>query len=125
MSMSLILRCSQKILCLLLASLFFTSCASPGEGKKARQGKSLGNIVVAAIEKYYEENGKYPSSLDELESIPSDVNQNPGRGDLWFNYSSQESHSYTLVFKYYGPGVNICEHGSAFSAEEWRCTGGY
>lgn len=104
--------------------LFAESCGSekPGEGKLAESGKTLGNNVVKALEKYHDDNKDFPMSLQNL--VPKYLDKLPQDKDLKFNYSYKNvEKSYVLEFEYSGSGMGIYECDYTPETKKWICTG--
>jgi len=92
----------------------------PGEGPKAETGyKSLAPIIDA-LESYKSEHNSYPEKLGALvpDFLP-DLSVEP-EGFL-FDYRIKGA-SYELVFRYAGPGMNICTYTPEAG---WDCYGYY
>ena len=120
-------------------ALCMTSCLSspPGEGRKAETGFRHATPVVAALEKFHQDRGSYPTELNELvptylsseklllpsplhagiERIRSTASYNP----RMFSYD-KDGDGYSLGFEYEGPGRNYCIYDSKTKA--WH-SGGY
>ena len=115
---------------MLFATVFcITSCESPGEGKKAESGKTLGKQVVVALESFKKERGHYPEKLTDLyplyiASPLKEAGQANAEG-VSFYYGPQEDGTYMLSFRYFGPGINNCRLSFASKAEKWDCDGYY
>lgn len=115
----------KKLLFLWIAILTLTACKlftvdPPGVGEKAERGYTVCDPVIAALEQYKTDNGKYPELLEELlpnylSEIPTEVNDEP------ISYAITDE-SYSLAFHYIGPGMNTC----AYTPEnKWKCSGAY
>ncbi len=119
-------------------ALCMTSCQSlPGEGWKAESGFRHATPVVAALERFHQDRGTYPTELEDLvptylssdklllppplqagiQRIHSTASGNP----RMFSYN-QEGNGYTLSFGYEGPGRNHCTYDS--QTKTWH-SGGY
>jgi hypothetical protein len=100
-----------------------------GEGPKAHAGRALGGEVVASLDKFRLDHGRYPTDLAEL--YPQYMKQQlkeVGRGDtegISFHYIAQENDAFFLKFRYFGPGVNDCAYEYASKPETWSCSGHY
>ena len=115
---------SKLLLFSLLFILFLSSCSSveepPGVGEKAEQGYAVCNPIVDALERYHNDKGAYPETLNELTpeylaTVPQEVNNYPIR------YDPVEG-SFMLAFEYAGPGINVCIYSPE---DEWKCSGAY
>ena len=122
--------------CLLLC---LTGCwTPPGKGAKARAGYRAATPVIAALGKFHADRGHYPESLGEL--VPSylpdarallyrgraqPVNA-PGHDasvpEEEFRYG-RDGDTYTLIFLYTGPGINMCVYNSRVGT--WAAAGHY
>jgi hypothetical protein len=66
---------------ILLVIIFLTAgCRpeAPGEGSASAEGNKVTKPVIAALDKFKKDNGKYPAHLDEL--VPKYMPANPQRG---------------------------------------------
>ncbi len=83
-----------------LVLIFATGCK--WSDSKVRQSQSRGNLVVAALESYMQDNGQYPPSLESLvpkylETIPQ-----PVAGDREWIYEvwvKDDKHGFHLRFQ--------------------------
>ena len=117
---------SKRLQLLLITIPFLITCSvfagvdPPGVGEKAERGYTVCDPVIAALEQYKTDNGKYPELLEELlpnylSEIPTEVNDEP------ISYAITDE-SYSLAFHYIGPGMNTC----AYTPEnKWKCSGAY
>ncbi|HWQ90230.1 MAG TPA: hypothetical protein VN673_01070 [Clostridia bacterium] len=120
----------------LLACL--SGCTAPGKGRKAEAGYRAAAPVIAALEEFHSDRGRYPESLDELVpgylsdkrallyrgraqpvNAPSQDNSIP---EQEFGYH-REGGTYTLSFSYTGPGMNRCFYDSG--TKTWHARGYY
>jgi len=119
-------------------ALCMTSCQSPpGEGWKAESGFRHAAPVVAALERFRQDRGTYPTELEDLVPtyLSSDklllppplhagiqrIRSTASRNPRMFSYD-QEGNGYTLRFEYEGPGRNYCIYDS--QVKTWH-SGGY
>lgn len=113
---------SALILTIILACSFVQIFDEPpGVGEKAEKGYVFSEPIIAALEKYFADNGSYPTKLSEL--VPDYLPAAPTTTEeLDFSYSSTGD-SYSFSFHYRGPGMNTC----TFTSEEteWKCSGAY
>ena len=111
---------------LLAFFVLLTSCASPGEGAKAKSGYSAAAPVIAALDAYHGANAAYPSSLNEL--VPKFITSNdlnvvfPDKKATTFKYRRVYD-GYELSFAYTGPGTNQCVYRE--KTKTWQCYGAY
>lgn len=92
----------------------------PGKGRAAEEGYRTSQPIIDALEKYQVERGTYPASLNEL--IPTYLPQMPERATAFgIQYTRASEKSYTLLFRYAGPGMNVCTYKS--EAKAWSCYG--
>ena len=112
-----------------LAACALVGCAeTPGKGPIAEAGFRSAAPVLAAIDRFREDRGHYPSSLRQL--VPQylrQIHQVPMadslHGDLeGFQYNATRG-GYSLVFVYYTFRANVCaydsdtkKNGTAFSS---------
>jgi len=92
----------------------------PGVGPKADLGYQVCQPVIDALAEYYKTEGTYPVLLKSLTPIyladvPSRVNDFP------IIYQATQG-SYSLEFRYTGPGMNICTYRPE---NKWHCGGFY
>lgn len=92
----------------------------PGEGAKAENGYQVCAPIIKALGEYYMAEGKYPQLLaslnpDYMIDVPGEVNGFP------ILYQRQQE-SYSLEFRYAGPGMNICTYTPE---NDWHCYGYY
>lgn len=112
------------LLLFLVLSLF--GCEKPGEGKKAAKGFRHSQIIISALSKYHKAHQSYPKSLAEL--TPEFLNKEQLSPPLSpkqkfpFRYRNLKK-DYTLSFRYYGPGMNICTYSS--KNKKWQSQGYY
>jgi len=123
-----------------------TSCFTPpGEGRKARAGYRTAAPVIAALDKFHEEHGYYPTNLVELVPTylpdsdallvrgkvvpvrsPRDSDApafHPEESNLaWLWYRCEED-EFSLMFRYVGPGINTCWYDS--KTRKWGAEGHY
>ena len=120
-------------------ALCLTSCQPPpGEGRKAEAGFRHAAPVVAALERFHQDRGSYPTELEELvptylsservllppplhagiQRIRSTASDNP----RMFSYD-KDGDGYTLGFSYEGPGQNNCIYNS--ETKTWHSAGYY
>src|SRR5262245_35594 len=130
----------------LLGCLAFclTSCPAPGKGRKAAAGYRAAAPVIAALGKFRDDRGPYPTNLIELvpaylpdpkqllvrgrvEPVHSPRGQadapayRPGASNLdWFWYRP-DGDAYSLMFRYVGPGMNMCVYDS--KTRSWSARG--
>ena len=118
------------ILCTLLTSAF---CAltgyflwtnligpPPGEGPKAEAGYKACAPIIDALESYKAEHNSYPETLDAL--VPDFLpDLSVTTEDFVFDYRIKGA-SYEIVFRYAGPGMNICTYTPEIG---WDCIGYY
>jgi hypothetical protein len=111
----------------LVAVFVASSCDRPGEGPKAERGYARGARVVAALETYRQRHGSYPDSLGRL--VPAFVEPEalatptaPQEAYPW-EYDRGIGSSFTLTFRYVGPGMNRCTYTG--SSQRWACGGYY
>jgi hypothetical protein len=118
-------------------ALCLTSCASaPGEGWKAEKGFKHAVPVIAALEQFHKDQGKYPVELQELVPkylspdqlvLPSPLGGGVTRIRPTATYDphifsyDQNDEGYTLNFSYEGPGINRCFYDS--KTWEWSSSG--
>jgi hypothetical protein len=92
----------------------------PGVGEKAERGYAASEPIIAALEKFREDNGQYPDLIAYL--VPDYL---PvlwtGGDDLDYSYSLTDE-GYSFSFHYRGPGMNTCRYRPA---EGWHCSGAF
>ena len=112
---------------LVLLLLFLLTCATgekPGEGPKAAAGYRWGEPIVAALETYRRDHGRYPDSLSVL--TPRYVGNKalmlppPLVGPA---YQLDHRGGYSLSFFYTGPASNHCTYTPA--TRGWNCSGAW
>lgn len=111
----------RRFLAILL--LMLLSCRSPGHGPKAERGYHRAEPVIAALEAFARDSGRYPRSLEAL--VPGYLDRDalavPGQAQeaYPFEYAIADS-TYRLSFRYVGPGMNRC---TFHPVTNWACTG--
>lgn len=126
-------------------ALLLTGCLTkPGKGRKANACYRAAAPVIAALEKYHADHGRYPLNLaslvptylpntDALRARPKISPASHLRADFyphrpdnssfdWFWYQSKEN-AYSLMFQYTGPGLNSCSYDS--TTKQWTASGHY
>jgi hypothetical protein len=107
-----------------LAACSFFGCETPGKGPVAEEGYRQAAPVIAAIDKFREQHGRYPGKLQEL--VPhylSHVRQvatfDSRRGNLQGFECYPERDQYELAFIYYSRSYeNICMYHS--NTKKWN-----
>lgn len=90
----------------------------PGEGQKAEAGYKACAPIIEALESYEAEHNAYPEKLDAL--VPGYLPEDSIKPeDFLFDYQITDT-SYKLVFRYTGPGMNICTYTPETG---WDCFG--
>jgi hypothetical protein len=108
------------------AALWLAGCyfaGPPGKGAKAEAGYRAAVPVIAGLDAYHHDRGRYPSSLRQL--VPHYIADPAtltlrGRDFKGFEYHSR-GHAYTLGFTYYTSAVNDCSYDS--NTKKWDCSG--
>lgn len=109
----------------LLAAVFSAGCIEkPGEGKLARSGFLTAEPVIAALETYKNEQGKYPQALGEL--VPRYLESDPQKdenSEIRFTYYPvEENSSYSLRLSYPAFfGTDDCSYTP--KEKRWVCGG--
>ncbi len=98
----------------------FGAVEAPGEGAKAALRYQTCAPLIAALEQYHQLKRAYPDTLnpltpDFLPALPADL------AALEITYARTDA-SYTLQFRYTGPGVNRCSYTPETG---WKCSGYY
>jgi hypothetical protein len=114
---------------ILITILCFTFIADncgdkPGEGEAAKRGYAAAQPVIEALEKYKQENGKYPDTWIKL--VPKYLNEVPkDNNGLRYSYLYNEGKNiYVLEFTYDGSGVmGIVECNYYSNTKSWSCGG--
>jgi hypothetical protein len=101
----------------LLLCLPLLGCPRPGQGRKAEKGYATCEPVIAALERYHQEKGAWPDSLEAL--VPDYLAGVPALGGYPLKYQ-RAGEGYELQFSYTGPGVNRCTYTPE---SKWRCSG--
>lgn len=115
----------KKIL-LLFIFLSLFCCEKPGKGKKAELGFRRSKTIILALSKYNNTHQSYPKSLSDL--VPEFLTKEQLKPPLFpkqkfpFRYRIIKK-EYTLSFRYYGPGMNICTYSS--KSKKWQSHGYY
>ena len=105
---------------LLSTALLASACPAPGEGEKAEAGYATCAPVLEALENFHADAGSYPAALEEL--VPRYLTELPGEVNGYPLEYRRAQESFSLEFRYEGPGMNVC----AFTPEaQWRCHGYY
>jgi hypothetical protein len=120
---------SAAVLLCLLALSFSSACVEkPGEGKQAQQGFAAADPIIAALENYKNEQGRYPRRLRELvpQYLEKDPQKNPEKDDAgeirFIYYPAEENTSYNLRMSY--PtlfGADECRYTP--TEKKWACGG--
>lgn len=111
----------------IILALSTSACwgSPPGKGEAAERGYARAAPIIAALDSYHDQRGKYPTSLEELapQFIPSvTAVQRPAAQSGYPWEYSRDSLGYALTFRYTGPGMNHCRYRPDTRA--WAC-GGY
>jgi hypothetical protein len=115
-----------KLILILILSFAFVAnnCGEKvGEGETAKRGYAAAQPIIEALEKYRQDNQKYPDSWIKL--VPQYIKELPKDGDgLRFNYSYiDDKNTYTLGFSYDGSGViGITECKYYSTTKSWSCS---
>jgi hypothetical protein len=121
-------RAARGISWIILAALL-GACDAPGEGRKAEQGKRIGDALAQALERHHAARGRYPESLDGLfpkfVAPPLRSVADVDTDEIEFNYRFVPPDGYELVFTYSGPGINRCWLATNNAAPGWDCAGHY
>ncbi len=107
---------------LLLAVLLAAACEKPGEGAKAEAWYAAARPIIASLNSYHQDVGRYPQELSALVPVYlTEVPKGPDGQPFEYKWIAPGT-SYSLTFRYAGPGMNIC----AYTPETaWRCYGYY
>jgi hypothetical protein len=92
----------------------------PGKGAKAENGYQVCGPTIKALSEYHMAEGEYPQTLKSLSpaylaDVPSEVNGFP----ILYQTTLE---SYSLEFRYTGPGMNVCTYTPE---SNWHCYGYY
>jgi hypothetical protein len=121
-SFSLMSFAKRRALCVgCVAGLAQLACTPPGEGPKALAGFKASAAIIQGLGEYRSKNAAYPATLQAL--VPELLTTSqlaPPSGVSHFDYEPHGA-SFTLRFKYSGPGSNTCAFES--SSRAWTCTG--
>jgi hypothetical protein len=102
--------------------LFLAMCSPPaGKGETAEVWFAAARPVIAALERYHGDRGKYPESLGVLVPGYLDSASLP-QNQYGFSYRP-DSGQYQLGFHYSGPAQNTCILKSP--EKRWSCWGYY
>jgi hypothetical protein len=96
----------------------------PGEGDVAKRGYTAAQPVIDALEKYHQENQKYPDTWIKL--APKYIKELPKDGEgLRYNYMYiDDKDTYRIGFSYDGSGVlGISECTYYSNTKSWSCSG--
>jgi len=120
------------------------SWAPPGKGWKAKAGYRAAVPVIAALEKFHQEQGRYPADLSALvpaylpntrelrvrgksEPVYSphrDLSAHQQEYDRFNEFGYQrDGDAYSLSFSYTGPGMNRCAYDPL--TKTWHARGYY
>ena len=104
--------------------LLLSGCCAPMKCSSAKIGFTLYEPIILALEKYKTDYKEYPDTLNNivpnyLAKIPNSSNP-PWPSDVEYN---KEKENFLLIFKYSGPGKNVCEYKSI--EKRWVCFGYY
>ena len=108
----------------LLIPLLLAACPPPGAGAAASRGYQRSAPVIAALERYRAARGTYPDSLRQLVPafLPDSALRLPDRKRERYPLDYRRTaDGYGLMFRYTGPGKNICLYTPA--SAEWTCNG--
>ncbi|MFZ2753085.1 MAG: hypothetical protein WAZ48_06515 [Lysobacteraceae bacterium] len=111
-----------------LIAFGLAACDDPGEGPRFEAGRKKAELVLAAIQEYRSDVGRYPASLDDLAPKylrKKDLGEHvPGRS-IAFYYEPYPEGSFLFEFAYTGPGRNRCEYVPDSKPTKWSCLGYY
>jgi hypothetical protein len=94
-----------------------------GEPAKRRLARAYGAPVVAALSRYRNEIGKYPTALIDLvpKYLPEVELRAPDASVLHYPFEYRaDSAGYELLVRYTGPGMNECRYTPT---RRWHCSG--
>ena len=104
----------------------------PGKGRKAETGFHAAAPIIAALDQYHAQQGRYPAKLQQLVqryiSSQSDFSLTRERYPIFndlvrgFDYT-RDGDAFTLRFRYSGPGMNDCVYDSR--SKKWDSSGYY
>ena len=108
------------------AMLATTSCPAPGEGAKAERGYRRAEPIIGALDRFHADSGHFPATLEGL--VPAYLADTalavPSREQERYPWTyNLEDSSYTLQFRYTGPGSNECTYLG--TTKRWECSGLY
>jgi len=112
------------LIVLVVLNVVLAGCCAPMECKPAKLGFRYYAPIIVALENYKLENDDYPSSLNEL--VPKHLAEIPvSPNPPWPGNAGYEKikKTFTLAFRYSGPGQNICVYRS--TEKKWSCLGYY
>ena len=94
----------------------------PGNGEQAEAGYASAKKIIAGLDHFQKENGKYPQNLNEL--VPRFLEKNPQKdenAEIKFTYfPDQEKNTYRLRFIYEAPaGTAECNYSP--DDKNWNC----
>ena len=93
----------------------------PGKGDIANEWYKRSEPIIRAIESFKVRTNNYPNSLQALVNFNSSTELVNEIKKGSFEYQIINN-SYTLLFTYYRPGVNICVYKPVV---KWKCSGYY
>ena len=103
-------------------ALLVAGCEKPGEGAKADEGYSAARPIIASLNTYHEGAGRYPQGLEALVPVYlAEVPKGPNGQSFEYRWVAPGT-SYSLSFRYAGPGMNVCTYTPETA---WRCYGYY
>lgn len=110
------------LVALVAFALLLAGCEKPGEGAKAEEGYSAARPIIASLNSYHEGASHYPQDLEALVPVfLTEVPKGPGGQPFEYRWVAPGD-SYSLTFRYTGPGMNVCTYTPE---DAWRCYGYY
>lgn len=102
------------------------ACPAPGEGVKAQRGYRRAEPIIAALDRFDADSGRYPGALTALVPtyLPDSALAVPTREQERYPWTNTlAGAAYSLQFRYTGPGSNECTYFG--TTRRWHCSGLY
>ncbi len=112
----------RRLFWVMALALLLAGCEKPGEGAKAEAGYTAARPIIASLNTYHQDVGRYPEQLESLVPVYlTEVPKGPDGQPFEYKWVAPGA-DYSLTFRYAGPGMNVCTYTPE---TEWKCYGYY